>query len=478
MNAIALLPSLDRPHLVKRFFECYKETKGSIPGIVIVDKQDPQKEAYTKLEYPKGWHLVFTEAVKMGDKFRETYAQYKDKDAVMILNDDHEPITEGWDVKILSQINGTNVVSCNDGPEPSKPWNAPNRICGAICFSGKVIRALGYLFPKDLNHLYSDDVWGFLFSRSGNVQVLMDVCVHHNHAYKDKSKRDKTYLLINGDGDFTGTQPTGGMWLDDRAAFDRWFKEDAEKDAQKILDLQPKQGLMIATPSHDGNCNLGYALGLTDLAVFLASHGVHFEMARVVGSSLIPHARNSLVDMFLKSKCQKLLFVDSDQGWTKEAALILFQSNRRIIAGVTPHKRFPINLNFEPLAEDAYYFKDQNNKGSEEFTVYAKEKASPLGEIEVNRTGTGFMMIDRSVFDIMKDKVDHYMPFDNRTDVKHGEFFKMGSGVNLKGETRFHGEDWIFTSLAKELKIPIFINARALVSHHGSFNYEVGMTSA
>lgn len=470
MKSLCLLPSLDRPHLVKRFFECYLETKASIPGIVIVDRTDPQLKAYQELEYPKEWHLVLTDGITMGDKFRETWDQYKDLDAVCIINDDHEPITEGWDVKILSQINGTNVVSCNDGKSPDTPWNAPNRICGAICFSGKILRALGWLFPPGLQHLYSDDIWAYLFSRSGNAQVLMDVCVWHNHAYNDKSKRDKTYERINGTGNFQIENPIGGLWEADREVFQRWFKEDAERDAQKVLDLQPKQGLMIATPSHDGQCTMGYALGLTDLAVFLASHGVHFEMARVVGSSLIPHARNSLVDMFLKSKCQKLLFIDSDQGWTKEAALVLFQSNRRLIAGVTPHKRFPINLNFEPLESDNSFFKDLNNKSTEEFVEWAKAKADGRGEVEVNRTGTGFMMIDRSVFEIMKEKVAHYMPFDNRTDVTHGEYFKMGSD----GE-RFRGEDWYFTKLAKDLKIPIYINTRSLVAHHGSYTYEVAM---
>lgn len=470
MTGTVLIPSLNRAHLVEEFFKAYRETDSTVHGLVLVDKTDPKLEEYRKIEYPFGWKLIITEAITMGSKVREVYEQYKDLDYVMILNDDHRPRTKHWDEAIISQINGHNVVSTNDGPTPDKPWNAPKRICGAICFSGQIVRTLGWIFPPGLEHMYSDDVWGLLFSKAQCAHVMMDVCIEHVHAFLHPELRDETYKKINGDAVFSSPEPTGGLWDADRVAFQRWLKEDGDRDVQKIIALQPKTGMMIATPSHDGNCSVVYALGLTDFSIFLASQNIYFEMSRVIGSSLIPHARNSLADMFLKSKCQKLLFVDADQGWDRNAGIALFQSSRRIIAGITPHKRFPMNLNFDPLDKHKHYFKDLNNKSIEEFVKYANENAEPNGDIEVEHTGTGFLCIDRSVFDLMKDQVHQYYPFDNNNSVKHYEFFKMGYEAESE---RFRGEDWFFVRLAKKLKIPIYINARALVSHFGSHLYSV-----
>lgn len=467
MNGIILLPSYNRSELLKRFLRSYEETKTTTECKVLVDKKDPQLNQYQNIDYPKGTHLVLTNERSMGGKCRELWDQYKDLDFTCILNDDHILKTEQWDIKCQAAITGTNVIGTNDG------WVAPARLAGATVWSGKVLRTVGYLFPEFIDHLYIDSVWEFLCAKAQCANILMDVLVEHQHVFKEAQKNgnmdhaDSTHKEIYKK-DWNDAKEVGSAaWH-----FDQWLTKHGEADAQKLLNIQPKMGLMIATPSHDGNCAMGYALGLTDMAVYMASHNVYFEMARIIGSSLIPHARNSLVDMFLKSRCQKLLFIDADQGFDKNAALHLFQSNKRIIAGITPHKRFPINFNFEPLPEDHKYFKSLSNKGPEELTKYVQEKADPKGEIEVNRVGTGFIMIDRSVFDIMAPLVANYAPFDENDKLTHKEFFRMGA-VEGTACNKFRGEDWLFCELAKSLKIPLFINANAIVSHMGTYNFEV-----
>lgn len=463
MNGTCLLPSLNRPHLAKNFFEFYHQAESKVPGLLIVDHNDPRKAEYITLELPKNWRLVLTDAVTMGDKVRSVWDEIKDLDYVMILNDDHEPVTPGWDEKILAHMNDHNVVCTNDG------WVAPHRICGAICFSGGILRALGYMFVPGLHHLFSDDSWQYLFGKAQCANLLMDVLVRHNHAYKNKDLQDETFIKINGPLGLINGQGVGGLWPDDKATFEAWLRNDAEKDLAKVMAIQPKSGLMIATPSHSGDCALDYALGLTDLSIFLTQNNIYFEMARVVGSSLIPHARNSLVDMFLQSRCQKMLFMDADQGYTKEAVMHLYNSEKKIIAGIVPHKRFPINLNFEPLEKDRFFFKDLSNKGVDEFKVFAGARCDQKGEVEVNRAGTGFMMIDRSVFELMKDKVEDYQAFDNNTDITHREYFLMGA-LNKK----YRGEDWRFGELAKELGIPIYINANSTATHRGAYTFDIG----
>lgn len=455
MNGMILLPSLNRIELLKRFFKSFKDTESELPGLLLIDKGDfiSKQTQYQALELPKNWKLVETTGITMADKVQEVWNDFIDLDFVILLNDDHILKTKHWDKAIASQISGVNIIGTNDG------WQAPRRLAGATAWSCKVLRTIGWMFPPGCKHLFIDSAWEFIGSKAGAIRILMDVMVEHDHAFKHGNK-DTTHSQVYPEGWETGP---------DAQAYNKWMAENAQDDLKKLTALQPKQGLMIATPSHDGNCSLDYALGLTDLSIFLTQNNVYFEMARVVGSSLIPHARNSLVDMFLNSKCQRLLFIDSDQGFNKEAVMALFQSNRRIIGGVTPHKRFPINLNFDPLEEDKKYFQDLNNKSVMEFANFANEKADKMsGEIEVEKTGTGFLMIDRSVFELMKDKVESYTPFDNSNATPHGEYFRMGA-TNGK----YHGEDWAFINLAKSLHIPIYISARALVTHRGSYTWMV-----
>lgn len=470
------LPTLNRIELLRQFFKAYRETESTEPGWVVTDKNDYEKNrlGYDRLDLPKGWTIKITNAVSMGDKSRELWDELVEQDHVIILNDDHQPRTVRWDQQVVTALNGTNIVATNDGPTPDKPWNAPGRLCGAIAFSQKVLKTLGYLFPKGLHHLFSDDVWGILCSKAQNAQVLMDVCVEHVHAYKSPALIDDTFKVINGENALeelkaTG-QCTGGLWPEDKKAFERWLAEDSLNDAQKLLDIQPKMGIFVATPSHDGDCSLDYATGLADCVVNASQRGIYFELGKVVGSSLIPHARNSLTDLFLKSRCQKMLFVDSDQSWGAQQAITLFSSPRRIIAGITPHKRWPINLNFEPLPEDKKYFQSLNDKSALEFHNFAKEKANKRGEIEVNRVGTGFIMIDRSVFEIMAPEVEDYHPFDGNDVVKHREYFWMGADRESK---RYRGEDWYFCALAKKLKIPLYIHAGVTLGHKGQFTWNV-----
>lgn len=466
-RGVILLPTLDRIEMLKTFIKSYKENEWEAPVWILVDKGDyiAKQQAYLDLPLSPTMKIIETNQVTMGGKCRELWELYKDLDWVGLLNDDHVICTKGGDKTMLSSLRDHMIMGCNDGPEPSKPWMSPNKLAGLTLWSGKVIRTTGYLFPEGLNQLYIDDVWESLGGQAGCIQILMNVCVHHNHCFNGRAK-DETFNKVYPEGWNDPAHVNGA----EARVFNEWKLKQLPKDLDKLTAIQPRQGMMIATPSHDGNVAFGYALGLTDLALFLNKNNVHFEMARVVGSSLIPHARNSLVNMFMKSKCQRLLFVDSDQEWTKEAALMLFQSNRRIIAGVIPHKRFPINLNFNPKEEHRHFFKDHSNKSSAEYADYAKACMDQKGEVEVEKAGFGFIMIDRSVFELMIPLVPEYEAFDNNPDVLHHEVFAMGA-VNKK----YLGEDWSFCVMAKRLNIPMFINVNAQVAHQGSFTFRVGM---
>lgn len=462
MKGCWLLPSLSRPGLLKEFIKSYNDTESTTDVWVLCDEEDIKQ--YRDLEYPKTFLLIDTgKATTMGDKVRHVWDSINSFDWIGILNDDHRPRTSKWDQQVISQIQGHNVVFTNDGYVNA---NGPTRIAGAICFSGKWLRTLGYMFLPGQHHLYSDDLWQALCQKPQCAFYLHDVLVEHDHAYKNKTLQDETFFKINGEKGLNEQRMgEGGFWPNDSEVFRKWLESRAEEDMQKIIDIQPKMGVMIATPSQDNWVAMEYALGLSDFTCSLMSQNQYFEIGRVVGSSLLSHARNTLADMFMKSKCQKLLFVDADQGFDKMACWPLFNSSRRIVAGVTPHKRFPINLNFEPLEKDKHYFKDLTNKSMEEYQKFVNDLADKNGDIEVNRAGTGMICIDRSVFEILGKETEEYLAYDNSDKVKHKDYFHTG----VAKTKRYKGEDWHFCEAAKEKGIPIFINVRSFLKHQGTY---------
>lgn len=469
MKGCWLLPTLNRPSLLKEFIKAYNETHSTTDVWVLVDETDPSYQAYRDLEMPKTFLLVNTgKAVTMGDKVRHVWRSVSSFDWVGILNDDHRPRSDKWDQAVISQIQGHNVVFTNDGYVNQ---NGPARIAGAICFSGKWLRSLGYMFLEGQHHLYSDDLWQTLCQRAQCAFYMGDVLVEHDHAYKNPALQDDTFFKVNGP---KGLNPEtrmgeGGFWPNDAEVFKKWLSDGSmENDVQKIMDIQPKMGVMIATACQDHWVAMDFALGLSDFSNSLQQERQYFEMARVMGSSLLPHARNALVDMFMKSRCQKLLFVDSDQGFDRNICWSLFRSSRRIVCAVTPHKRFPINLNFEPLEKDKHYFKDLMNKSYEEFEVFRKERADQMGEVEVNRAGSGMMCIDRSVFEILGKEAEEYLAFDNSDQARHKDFFHIGISTNTR---RYKGEDWHFCEEAKAKGIPIYIQVGTIIKHQGMFSF-------
>src|SRR5579862_9246686 len=118
-----LLPSLNRPANLRRFFAAYRATGGSTPGAVIVDQADftANEAAYRALDLPLGWHLWRTDGVTQGDKLRQIWDRVAGCAWVGLIGDDCVPETPEWDRRLTERLDGANFVSCDDA------WLAPKR---------------------------------------------------------------------------------------------------------------------------------------------------------------------------------------------------------------------------------------------------------------------------------------------------------------------------------------------------------------
>ncbi len=126
----------------------------------------------------------------MGDKVRELWGLYKDLEWVCLLNDDHVFPTKEWDKRLIYQLNGTNFISCSDGWRTDGKRTLP---AGATIWSGNLIRAVGYIYPPRLMHMFIDTLWMELGKYTGCWTLDESVVVEHEHATRKEEWKDDTH---------------------------------------------------------------------------------------------------------------------------------------------------------------------------------------------------------------------------------------------------------------------------------------------
>ena len=234
-SMITLVPTLNRIKLLRQFLDSAFRHRTSTSGWLIVDKEDyhNQRLNYEGLEMPNSsWQLVTTKAVTMGDKIREVWPDVMagDYDAVCLLNDDHEIKTDNWDTKLLSKLDGTNFVTCQDN------WMSPRKAAGATVWSMELLKAVGFpIYPPGMIHLFIDDLWESIGKGSGCWDIDHSVVVEHHNQLKTPGQRDSTFNKVYGTGPDLASHP---LWKNDEKIYQEFTKNDYIAVRQKIRALK------------------------------------------------------------------------------------------------------------------------------------------------------------------------------------------------------------------------------------------------
>ena len=67
----------------------------------------------------------------------------------------------------------------------------------AAVIDSRLVSALGYISPSDIQHLYVDSFWMELGRAFGNLKYLDDVVLEHMHVTAGKAPNDATYARSN-----------------------------------------------------------------------------------------------------------------------------------------------------------------------------------------------------------------------------------------------------------------------------------------
>lgn len=138
--------------------------------------------------------------------------------AVGFMNDDHEPLTAGWDEIMLAALAARPGVVYGDDMVMGEA------IPTAWVMSTVVLRALPHMVPEGLWHLYADDYVRDLARAAGCLAYLPHVKIRHNTPLVGRRPADEGYLRVNA----------GEVYDHDKAELARYRARRGEADVAAV----------------------------------------------------------------------------------------------------------------------------------------------------------------------------------------------------------------------------------------------------
>lgn len=218
--------------------------------------------------------------------------------------------------------------------------------------------------------------------------------------------------------------------------------------------MEQKMNILIAIPSHDYNIDIRSCMSIVSATHLLTANGIDWDIRSVMGSSILPHARNCLTYDFLSNeKFTHILWIDSDIIFKPSDLIGLIEcaNDKDIVCGGYLQKSDEGMLNV--------IFKDKSNS----------LVCQNTGCIEILAAGLGFCIMSRKVLETLQDKVRSYQDHGR----KLYEFFKFDITYN-----EYTGEDIFIMTLARENGFKIWLYPNLTLGHVGKKSYTTNFSDS
>ena len=260
-----------------------------------------------------------------------------------------------------------------------------------------------------------------------------------------------------------------------------------ELNIDKIKEMKP----YIATPMYGGMCTGMYTKCLMDMTAVFMNHGVQSQIYYLFNESLITRARNYCVANFLKSDATHLFFIDSDIAWKAMDVMYMLHliaeakdtdEPLRIFTGLYPKK----TIAWEKVmmaAKSGMYDDDPARLSliAGDMVFNPDHKAYPNGQapvfepVKVREAGTGFMIIERSVFEEYEKAYPEYKYTPDH--LREGEF-EQGEQIMayfdciINEQNRYLSEDYMFCENVRKIGIDVWSLPMVELLHTGTYTFQ------
>jgi hypothetical protein len=180
--------------------------------------------------------------------------------------------------------------------------------------------------------------------------------------------------------------------------------------------------------------------------------GINWTVETLSNESLISRGRNTLTARFLhNTESTHLMFIDADIGWEPWHLLVLLNRDVDVIGGLYPMKSMPVKWCVNGF------------EGAE---------TGPDHLQEVTKTGTGFLLIKREVFEKLNAH-PAVKPFVNDIGLpaELNPHMKTYFDTAVR-EGRYYSEDWTFCENWRDLGGKVWVDKRVLLRHSGTYVFD------
>jgi hypothetical protein len=212
---LVILPTRSRPDSAERCINALKEHSVMSDFIIAID--DDQADLYPRLD---GVTYEINPRLRMNGTLNLVANKYADKyETIFFLGDDHLVQTPNWDEYLSKAIahTGYGLAYGNDLLQGQ-------RLATAVMMSTNIIKAVGYMAPPKLIHLYMDNYWMILGKELKTLWYFDNVIIEHLHPVAGKTSWDEQYMEANSNE--VGTA--------DRLELHRYMEEDFKGELEKI----------------------------------------------------------------------------------------------------------------------------------------------------------------------------------------------------------------------------------------------------
>jgi len=222
---------------------------------------------------------------------------------------------------------------------------------------------------------------------------------------------------------------------------------------QVNIDYLRTTRVHICMPCYGGQLTESTFMSYIKWANTARQLGLDWTVETMTNESLISRARNTLTAKFLHNKeSTHLMFIDADIGWEPWHLLVMLDAQKDVIGGLYPMKSLPVKwcVNGIPgMAEDPN---------------------SSL--VEVSKTGTGFLLIKRDVFE-KSDSHPAVRAFANDIGLppELNQYMKTYFDTAVR-EGRYYSEDWTFCENWRDLGGQVWVDKRVLLRHTGTYVFD------
>ena len=228
---------------------------------------------------------------------------------------------------------------------------------------------------------------------------------------------------------------------------------NGQQSIQVNIDYLKTTRVHICMPCYGGQLTESTFMSYIKWANVARQLGLDWTVETMTNESLISRARNTLTAKFLHTKeSTHLMFIDADIGWEPWHLLVMLNHDKDVVGGLYPMKSLPVKWCVNGIPDA-----DQND---------------PSGLIEVTKTGTGFLLMKRGVFEKLNAH-PAVKPFINDIglDPVLNPYMKTYFDTAVR-ENRYYSEDWTFCENWRDIGGQVFVDKRVLLKHTGTYVFD------